>query len=45
MVAVPNLKDLPDLFGDGYSSSSDYLSEERYLLFMKLNRHPVGHRR
>jgi len=39
MVPVSNFKDLPDLFRDGYTSSSNYLCEERYLFFVKFNRH------
>ena len=45
MVSISNFEDLSDLLRNGYSSSSDYLCEERYLLFVEFNRHRFGHRR
>jgi len=44
VIAILHFEDLPDLFGDGYSSSSNYFRKEGYLFFMEFHRHLFGHR-
>ena len=44
MVSVPNFEDLSDLFGDRYSSTSNYFSKERYLFLVEFDGHLFGHR-
>lgn len=45
MVAIPDFEDLPDLFGDRYSSPSNYFRKEWDLFLVKLNGHVLVHLR